>query len=334
MVTAMRRYPAGLALVATLGLLVGCGGGGSEAGPTTSPSGGSSASSEPSPSALPLLGPVGLVEAADGTVWAAFAGSDAIARVQEDGTGRDPVRVGDTPLRIAELDGSLWVTTIGDGGLAEVDPQTGAVGRTVTLGEEPEGITALDGHLFVVLQAGAALVEVDPADGALLRRYHVGGEPRLVAPGEGALYVGDFAGGRVVRVQPGAQEDVRRSEPVCAGVQDLLVLDGTVWAACMTDNRLVGLDPDTLAVTKRITVEGDPDGLAAGPGSTVLVSLQDGPALAVVDLADDSVERFPAGESGRLFDQANNDVIERDGTAFVSDFTGNRVAVIRLPGQG
>ena len=118
------------------------------------------------------------------------------------------------------------------------------------------------------------------------------------------------------------------------GVQDLLVLDGTVWAACMTDNRLVGLDPDTLAVTRRITVEGDPDGLAAGPGSTVLVSLQDGPDLAVVDLADDSVERLPAGESGRLFDQANNDVIERDGTAFVSDYTGNKVAVLRLPGQG
>ena len=317
-----------------LAMLVGCGGDGAEADPTTSPSGTASAESSASSSALPLLGPVGLVEAADGTVWAAFAGSDAIAPVQGDGTGRDPVEVGDTPLRIAELDGSLWVTTIGDGGLSEVDPQTGAVGRTVTLGEEPAGITTLDGHLFVVLQAGAALVEVDPADGAVLRRYDVGGEPRMVAAGEGALYVGDFAGGRVVRVQPGPKEVVRKSKPVCAGVQDLLVLDGTVWAACMTDNRLVGLDPDTLAVTRRITVEGDPDGLAAGVGSTVLVSLQDGPGLAVVDLADDSVERLPAGESGRLFDQANNDVIERDGTAFVSDYTGNKVAVLRLPGQG
>ena len=91
----------------------------------------------------------------------------------------------------------------------------------MTLGEEPEGITSLDGHLFVVLQAGAALVEVDPADGAVLQRYDVGGEPRMVAAGDGTLYVGDFAGGRVVRVQPGAKEDVRRSKPVCAGVQDL-----------------------------------------------------------------------------------------------------------------
>ena len=154
-VAAMRRYLAELAGLTMLTLVAGCGGGGSEADPTTSAAGESSAPSESSmsSSALPLLGPVGLVEAADGTVWAAFAGSDVIAPVQEDGTGRDPVQVGDTPLRMAELDGSLWVTTIGDGGLAQVDPQTGAVGRTVTLGEEPEGITTLDGHLFVVLQA-------------------------------------------------------------------------------------------------------------------------------------------------------------------------------------
>ena len=121
-----------------------------------------------------------------------------------------------------------------------------------------------------------------------------------------------------------------RSKPVCAGVQDLLVLDGTVWAACMTDNRVIGLDPQTLAVTDRINVEGDPDGLAPGSGSTVLVSLQDGPGLAVVDTVSGEVTKAFTGTSGRLGDKANNDVLERDGTAFVSDYTGNRVEVVRL----
>ena len=62
----------------------------------------------------------------------------------------------------------------------------------------------------------------------------------------------------------------------------------------MPDNHQIGLDPKTLAVTRRITVEGDPDGLAAGPGGTVLVSLQDGPALAVVDLGG-RLDRTAAG---------------------------------------
>jgi streptogramin lyase len=263
-------------------------------------------------------------------VWAAWSGSDAVAPVTTDGTGGKRIAVGDTPLRLLALDGSLWVTTIRDGSLTEVDPATGTVVRTVQLGGEPEGLTALDGHLFVVLQKDGKLAEVDPTTGAVVRRYDVGGEPRLVAPGTGALYVGDFARGRVVRVVPGSAT-VRRTKAVCAGVQDLLVLDGTVWAACMTDNRVIGLDPETLAVTRRIHVEGDPDGLAPGPGDDLLVSLQDGPGLATVDRADGTVRRQPAGSSGRLYDQANNDVLERDGTAYVSDFTANRVAVITLP---
>jgi streptogramin lyase len=315
------------AIVVALGVVAGCSGDPAE---QVAPGSASDSASPTPPPAPSLLGPVGLAQAADGIVWAAWSGSDAIAPLDGEGRPGEPVEVGDTPLRIQELDGSLWVTTIRDGGLTQVEPATSTVVRTVTLGEEPEGLTALDGHLFVVLQAGAALVELDPTTGDILRRYDVGGEPRLVAPGDGALYVGDFAGGRVVRVEPGRRERVLRSGAVCAGVQDLLVLDGTVWAACMTDNRVVGLDPATLEVTERISVEGDPDGLAAGAGRDLLVSLQDGPALALVDTADGSVQRVPAGESGRLYDQANNDVLERDGIAFVSDFTGNRVAVLAL----
>lgn len=110
-----------------------------------------------------------------------------------------PVEVGGTPLRMALLANTLWVTIRG-GELVQVDPVTSSVVRRVTLGEEPEGITALDGRLFVVLQAGLALVEVDPADGALLRRYDEGGAPRIVAAGGDALFVGDFEGGRVVRL--------------------------------------------------------------------------------------------------------------------------------------
>ena len=321
----MRRYLAMAA--AALLVLSGCGAG-SEA---DQPGKGSpSPAASPTSEAATLFGPVGLAQAADGTVWAAWSQSDAVAPVQDDGTAGAPIEVGRTPLRLHELDGSLWVTTIRDGGLTELDPAAGIVVRTVTLGEQPEGLTSLDGHLFVVLQEGAALVEVDPADGSLVRRYDVGGEPRMVAAGGGALYVGDFAGGRVVRVQPGAGEQVRRSKPVCAGVQDLLVLHGTVWAACMTDNRVIGLDPQTLSVTDRIDVEGDPDGLTAGSGSSLLVSLQDGPGLAMVDSASGEVTRPFTGTSGRLGDKANNDVLERDGTAFVSDYTGNRVEIVRL----
>ena len=331
--------PVALGAASLLALvLAGCGGDGSTgddhaAGPaSTAPS----ADGSPTPSAATgnaagLLGPVGLAQAADGTVWAAWSASDAVAPLEgADARPGDPVEVGDTPLRMVLLDTTLWVTTIRGGELVQVDPATSSVVRRVTLGEEPEGVAVLDGHLFVVLQAGQALVEVDPGDGALLRRYDVGGAPRAVAAGEDALFVGDNAGGRVVRVDPGRKEKVTRSDAVCAGVQDVQVLNGTVWAACMTDGTVVGLDPASLEVTSSVQVAGDPDGLAPGPGAGLLVSLQDGPGLAVVDTASGRSEQVWSGSSGRLLDKANTDVVERDGTAFVSDYLGDAVRVVRL----
>jgi streptogramin lyase len=298
--------------------------GSATAGPTTSPE-------QSTGNAAGLLGPVGLVAAADGTVWAAWSASDAVAPLEgADAQPGTPVDVGDTPLRMALLDNILWVTTIRGGELVAVDPATSSVVRRVTLGEEPEGIAAFDRHLFVVLQAGQALVEVDPSDGALLRRYDVGGAPRIVAAGEDALFVGDNAGGRVVRVEPGRKERVTGSDAVCGGVQDIQVVNGTVWAACMTDGTVVGLDPASLEVTSTVEVAGGPDGLAPGPGAGLLVSLQDGPGLAVVDTSGGTSEQAWTGASGRLLDKANTDVVERGGTAFVSDYLGDAVRVVRL----
>ncbi|MEO7980115.1 MAG: hypothetical protein ABI807_04415 [Sporichthyaceae bacterium] len=323
----MRRYagpgPALPAVVAVLVLLLpGCGGG------TGSADASPSASTAPVATVPALLGPVGLAQAADGIVWAAFAGTDAIAPLDGEGQPGTPIEVGDTPLRITALDGSMWVTTIMDGLLHQVLPTSATVVRSIDLGGQPEGLTTFAGHLFVVLQAAAELVEVDPADGSVVQRYRVGGEPRLVAAGDDALYVGDFARGRVVRITPGSGGTPVRSAAVCSGVQDLEVLDGRVWAACMTDGTVVALDPRTLAVLDTVRVEGDPDGLAPGPGADLLVSLQDGPSLAVLDTATGSVDRVFTGTTGRLDDRANADVLERDGAAYLSDYAGNRVQVV------
>jgi streptogramin lyase len=162
----MWRY---LGTVILLVALAGCGGSSTPA-QTSRPS-----STSSSVAALPPLGPVGMVQAADGTVWATYVKSDAIAALDEQGRPGPRVQVGDGPLRIAELDGSLWVTSIRDGNLTEVEPASGAVRRTVHLDGEPEGVAAYQGDLWVVLQKDAALVEVDPSDGKVPHRYGVGG---------------------------------------------------------------------------------------------------------------------------------------------------------------
>jgi hypothetical protein len=215
-----------------------------------------------------------------------------------------------------------------------VDAATGMVGRTVDVGEEPEGVTVFDGHLFVVLQKEASLVEVDPGTGDVLARYDVGGEPRLVTRGADSLFVTDFGGGRIVRITPGTGE-VTASKPVCPGVQDVAYVDGTVYATCMGTGVVVGLDTATLSVVARIKVPGGPDGLAIGPpgaGATLLVGLQEGPGIAVVDLRERSVSPLYDAASGNLRDRSNVDVLLLDGSVLMTDAIGDKVTVLGVGG--
>ncbi len=297
---------------------------------------GSSAPAESSTTPAPassgplLLGPVGLADV-DGTAWAAWSASGVVTPLDADGRPGEPVPVGDTPLRMAVLDGSLWVTTIADGRLTEVDPATGTVGRSIDVGEEPEGVVAFDGHLFVVLQKEAALVEVDPSSGEIVARFDVGGAPRLVAGGVDALFVTDFGGSRVVRVTPSTGK-VTASKVPCPGAQDVVYVDGTVYASCMDDDVVLGLDPDSLAEVARIAVTGDPDGLAPGLPGTLLVGLQEGPGVAVVDLREGSVAPLFDASSGSLRDRSNVDVLLLDGATLVSDAIDDVVHVLGATG--
>jgi len=290
----------------------------------------SSASPAPASSGPLLLGPVGLADV-DGTAWAAWSASGVVTPLDADGRPGEPVPVGDTPLRMAVLDGSLWVTTIADGRLTEVDPATGTVGRSVDVGEEPEGVVAFDGHLFVVLQKEAALVEVDPGSGEIVSRYDVGGAPRLVAAGPDSLFVTDFGGSRVVRVTP-ATGKVTASKVSCPGAQDVVYVDGTVYASCMEDDIVLGLDPDSLAEVARFAVPGDPDGLAAGVAGSLLVGLQEGPGAVYVDLGSGAVSPLYDAAAGSLRDRSNVDVLQLVGSALVSDALADTVVVLSVEG--
>ncbi|MFC6236874.1 Vgb family protein [Longivirga aurantiaca] len=312
--------------VAAAGLLLaGCASGPSAPAESST----SAAASSPGPL---LLGPVGLADV-DGTAWVAWSASGVVTSIDADGVPGEPVPVGDTPLRMAVLDGSLWVTTIADGRLTEVDPATGTVGRSVDIGDEPEGVVAFDGHLFVVLQKEAALVEVDPASGEVVARYDVGGAPRLVTGGLGSLFVTDFEGGRIVRVTPRTGK-VTASKVACPGAQDVAYVDGTVYASCMDDDVVLGLDPDSLAEVARFAVPGDPDGLAAGVAGSLLVGLQEGPGAVYVDLGSGAVSPLFDADAGGLRDRSNVDVLQLAGSALVSDALADAVVVLSVEGAG
>jgi hypothetical protein len=101
--------------------------------------------------------------------------------------------------------------------------------------------------------------------------------------------------------------------------------------ACTTEEVLVGVDTVTLELTSRLALPGAPDAVAAGADGQLLVALQTGPALAVIDPRDPAVlHQHTLGEVGQLYDQANVDVLVADGQAWVSSYRESGVYRVSL----
>ena len=116
--------------------------------------------------------------------------------------------------RVARIDGvraadiaagadGVWV--ISDGAVAEIDPRTNTVARTIELAAE--SMTAL-------------------------------------ALGAGAVWVADALGGSVWRIDPGV-DHVLRQIPLALGVRSVAFGHGALWATNEVDDAVYRIDPDT-----------------------------------------------------------------------------------------
>lgn len=266
-------------------------------------------------------GPVGLTVDSQGSVWVANVNAGTVNRLNANGDQTDLTRqVGAAPLRLAATGGGVWVSVFSDGTIRRVDEETGRVTATVRVGAEPEGLTAAFGSIWVVLQASAEVLRVNPTSGKISDRYAVGRAPRLITSGGGALWVSDFESGRVLRIDPKSGK-VRASGPLCDGPQGMLSSPRTLWVACTTGNVLVAIDPTTLRESSRLALPGSPDSIAAGPHGQLLVALQKGPTLAVIDpQASSVVRRLTLGRQNQLNDSANIDLVYTRGHAWISSY--------------
>jgi streptogramin lyase len=99
-----------------------------------------------------------------------------------------------------------------------------------------------------------------------------------------------------------------------------------VWVTCTKDNLLLRLDPKTLKATLRVLMPDAPDGITAGPASTLYVVSQAGPTLVTVDATTGAVRaKQVLGGQAQLYDQANLDVAAAADGVWVSSFAENLI---------
>ena len=110
----------------------------------------------------------------------------------------------DSGLTWAE--GSLWVGQYRDRKIVQIDPETGAVRRTIESNRFVTGVTWVDGELWHGTWEGdeSELRRVDPADGTVLERLAMPanvGVSGLEADGAGLFYCGGGGSGKVRAVR-------------------------------------------------------------------------------------------------------------------------------------
>jgi glutamine cyclotransferase len=110
----------------------------------------------------------------------------------------------DSGLTWAE--GSLWVGQYRDRRIHQIDPETGAIVRTIESDRFVTGVTWVDGELWHGIWEGdeSELRHIDPADGAVLERLEMPpgtGISGLESDGAGLFYCGGGGSGKVRAVR-------------------------------------------------------------------------------------------------------------------------------------
>jgi YVTN family beta-propeller protein len=175
--------------------------------------------------------------AAPGSVWIAVDTPYQLLRVRE--TADEPASIAQRiPLPvgvrtgIALGAGSVWVSErinlTKAGAIRRIEPETGAIVKTIPVDEGTEAIVFAYGSIWVVNASENSLLRILPQTNAVVREIPVGQGPSAIAAGAGALWVANTDSGTVSRIDPETRS-VTKTIELGHRPLGLIVHDGLVW---------------------------------------------------------------------------------------------------------
>ena len=200
--------------------------------------------------------------------------------------------VGDpTVLSVAE-DGVVWVGT-GDNTLQAIDPNEGAVRKTIGLPGPPTGIAATPGSVWVTFGFGAqgsgdeTLQRVSTTSDTIEDRIALGhGVDAIVADG-GSVWVLDEPGETVTSIDANGGTVIATGKTGVAP-RDLALGGGSVWVANRDESSVWQLDAGTLERTGEAALTIRPSHVEFGFDRVWVASILD-QKIAVIDASDLSI---------------------------------------------
>ena len=220
-----------------------------------------------------------------GSVWVTPNGADGRLLRINPRTGRISARVSAHPIYFGSVlafgAGFVWTGNDderfqGGSTVSKVNPRTNhVVGRPLVLGS-PQSITFGHGALWVADHAGW-LVKIDPRTFKVVARQRLDFGPHGVVVTDDAVYVADAHGSRLLEADP-TTAAIRRIQPLPIGPIYPAVGAGSIWSSSAAvwkdettqatlDDRVVRIDPKTLAIVETFHLGGNVSAVAFGFGS-------------------------------------------------------------------
>jgi streptogramin lyase/predicted Ser/Thr protein kinase len=224
----------------------------------------------------------------DGAAVNRTPAADSVARLDpSSGEIQAVIKTGTDPSTVAIGGESVWVLNSQDGTVAKIDPETGALERTIRvrglipLDVGPTIAADGDGAWLVTSEEGQGfLEELGDLSGVYPREIPLGElDPLGVAVGEGFVWVlGKSVRGNALLKIDGNRRAVVDRLAVSPGeqVQDIAAGGGSVWFTDWgTEETLSRVDPETMRITGRVDTAGD-DSIAIGEGAVWLGDIETG----------------------------------------------------------
>ena len=152
--------------------------------------------------------------------------------------------------------------------------------------------------VFVSLQGTDRLIAIRTADGSVLWNARVGRTPAGVLWLNGHVLVGCMGEAHIAVVDP-ATGRVQRVIKTGRGAHTMFVSPDKrlIYATNRVDGSISVIDPNTLEVTRTLSVPGGPDDIEFAPDGHIWAALRFAQSVAVIDPASGAIERIQVGRS-------------------------------------
>jgi DNA-binding beta-propeller fold protein YncE len=230
-----------------------------------------------------------------GSVWVTPNGADGRLIRIDPRTGRISARISAHPIYFGSVlavgAGFVWTGNDDEryqrgATVSKLNPRTNrVVGKPLVLGS-PQSIAFGQGALWVADHAGW-LVKIDPSRFRVVARQRLDFGAHGVVVTDGAVYVADAHGSRLLEADPETAR-TRRVAPLQIGPIYPAVGAGSIWSSSAAvwgdgaaqDDRVVRIDPKTLAIAETFHVGGNASAVAFGFGS-LWAALQTGQVVRI-----------------------------------------------------